>query len=135
MEKIIFCEKYFFLCHLLFWKLCKCKLEIIKHIWTANFSPRACFFYFYFEILLFRRALGAPTLQKVPDQTWNFELEKYAIYDLNMVKWAKCDYLKFLLIRIFIVMFVWINFLIFTFFSIRKISSYFWSRRAISAPA
>ena len=79
---------------------------------------------------LSRRALGAPTLKKVPDQTWNFELEKYAMYDLNMVKGAKCDYVKFLLIRIFIVVFVWIIFLIFMFFIISEILSYFSSWRA-----
>ena len=89
--------------------------------------------FFYLDKIstfLSRRALGAPTLKKVPDQTWNFELEKYAMYDLNMVKWAKCNYLKFLLIRIFIVVFVWIIFLIFSFFIISEILSYFSSRRA-----
>ena len=34
-----------------------------------KFQPRSLNSYFRFEILLFRRAIDAPTLQKVPDQT------------------------------------------------------------------
>ena len=62
-----------------------------------------------------RRAIGAPKCKKEREQTWNFELRKYAVYDLIMVTQSKFDYLNFLLIRIFILKFGLNNFLDFHF--------------------
>ena len=66
--------------------------------------------------MLFHNKVGAPKCKKCRDQTWNSESAKQVAYHLNMVTQAKYHYLKFLLIRIFIWMFVLIKFLIFTFF-------------------
>ena len=83
---------------------------------------------------LLRCTLGAPKFKKCRDQTWNSESAKQVAYHLNVVTQAKYHYLKFLLIRIFIWMFVLIKFLIFTFFRDDANSHSFSSRCTLGAP-